>query len=461
MFVNWARGSFGEVWLAIDLNLKRHVAVKRIKDGVLDSRETSTLRSEAELVAQLEHPNLVSVFAWRQPPMSDSKFKDDDFLFLQYVDGGSISDRLKNEGRLNWDIACRYVADVAGALKLVHETGIVHRDIKPGNILYDAAKDEALLTDFGVSARLGASAGLSGTLPYIPPEVLCHFSRGQSNIEYELNPSFDIYSLGVTLFQMIVGELPFTGKTVSEVMEASSQGLASNDPRLKCIPFSVESLIRHSLSIDPSDRPNAETFSAHLRGHLNQGLVQSLRFPYSEPSRRQSTLSNQIESDRLLKVRVEKRTLAGYVPVEAKVKTAQLLRDLKRVPHPGVESILQTGDQIKICIQSSDSGFVGVFNIGPTGNLSIIEPSSENGEPIHVNAGEILEIEGIELTQPSGKEQLSVIWAGAPSYTAEFIRILTGESSGYEASRTLQNAAQAIARKRKLWRIATLDLNHE
>ena len=160
-------GTFGEVWLAQDLNLPRVVAVKTLKVGAAAKehlRALEALRRDADLLTQVEHPNVVRVHAWLT-------HHDQHFLVMQYVSGGSMADLLKNEGPLDWQRAGRYVADVGEGLLEVHARGIVHRDVKPANILWDPRKDEALLTDFGVAARLSDPAAIGGSIPYMAPEA--------------------------------------------------------------------------------------------------------------------------------------------------------------------------------------------------------------------------------------------------------------------------------------------------
>ena len=118
---------------------------------------------------------------------------------MQYVSGGSLSDLLKSEGPLDWQRAARYVADVGEGLLEVHERGIVHRDVKPANILWDPRRDEALLTDFGVAARLADPAAIAGSIPYMAPEAF----------DGRVSPSLDVYSLAATFFHLVTGSAPF------------------------------------------------------------------------------------------------------------------------------------------------------------------------------------------------------------------------------------------------------------
>ena len=137
-------GAFGEVWLAQDLNLPRVVAAKTLKVGAArngQARALEALRQDAHLLTQVEHPNVVRVYAWLT-------VRDQHYLVMQYVSGGSLADLLKSEGPLDWQRAARYVADVGEGLLEVHARGIVHRDVKPANILWDPRRDEAAADRF-------------------------------------------------------------------------------------------------------------------------------------------------------------------------------------------------------------------------------------------------------------------------------------------------------------------------
>ena len=140
---------------------------------------------------------------------------------MQYVAGGSLADLLKREGPLGWQRAARYVADVGEGLLEVHARGIVHRDVKPANILWEPRRDEAILTDFGVGARLSDPAGVAGSLLYMATEGL----------DGRIAPSLDVYSLASTCFHLVTGETPFAGTRISDYKAQIAQGLPAPDPR--------------------------------------------------------------------------------------------------------------------------------------------------------------------------------------------------------------------------------------
>src|SRR5262245_8333270 len=256
-------GGFSEVWLAEDLNLfQRPVALKMIRHRTVPERRRGALlalRNEAELLVRVRHPNLVQVLGW-----VDSE--QDPVLVLQYVPGGSLADRLKREGRLDWQTAARYVADVGEGLLSVQARGIVHRDVKPANILWDPEIDEALLTDLGVGVRLAEPAGLGGTIPYMAPEAF----------DGQVSPALDVYGLAATLFTLVTGQRPFPGPRIADLRLQAVEGLPEPDPRCAGLPEPLERIVRAGLSAEPPSRPSLEAFVATLRGTLNRLLVDTL-----------------------------------------------------------------------------------------------------------------------------------------------------------------------------------------
>ncbi len=129
------KGSFGKVWLADDLHLGRRVALKTLHlPADADPTALESLRKEAKILANLDHRNVVKVHAWRGAG-------DENYLVLEYVSGGSLADLLREEGPMSWQRAARYIANVAEGLVEVHARGIIHRDIKASNILWEPSKD--------------------------------------------------------------------------------------------------------------------------------------------------------------------------------------------------------------------------------------------------------------------------------------------------------------------------------
>src|SRR5262249_23770044 len=152
--------------------------------------------------------------------------------------GGSLADRLRRQGPLPWHEAARYVADVAEGLALAHARGIVHRDIKPDNILRDTECDEALLTDFGIAAHLTQAATVAGTPPYTAPEAY----------EGRALPGMDVFSLAATLFHLTTGEAPFVGDTIPALRVQAARGLPDPDTRCSTMPADLERVVRAGLT---------------------------------------------------------------------------------------------------------------------------------------------------------------------------------------------------------------------
>ncbi|MGZ6260908.1 MAG: serine/threonine-protein kinase, partial [Candidatus Limnocylindrales bacterium] len=193
-----AAGASATVWLARDERLGRPVAVKVLHTHLLpDAISRERFMAEARAAAVLSHPGIVSV----HDVVSDGELPA---IVLEYVAGSSLAARLARRGRLAPREAARIAAEVAEALDYAHRHGIVHRDVKPGNILVDG-DGRALLVDFGIArslqdaARDTSSGVVVGTLRYMAPEQL---QDGPTT------PAGDIYALGVVLYEMLVGHPP-------------------------------------------------------------------------------------------------------------------------------------------------------------------------------------------------------------------------------------------------------------
>ena len=200
------RGGMASVYLAHDHSLNRKVAIK-IMDGTLEADPDFIRRfeREAQVAAGLVHPNIVSVHHYGQ---TDSGRW---FLTMDYVDGGSLADLLKN-GPLDMERALAVTRDIASALAAAHARQIIHRDIKPDNIMFQG--ESACLTDFGIAKLLDATtqlttAGSPGTVRYMAPEQV------DGNI---VDGRTDIYALGVVLYEMLTGELPVDAPSLSSML---------------------------------------------------------------------------------------------------------------------------------------------------------------------------------------------------------------------------------------------------
>ncbi|MCL2393863.1 MAG: Stk1 family PASTA domain-containing Ser/Thr kinase [Acidimicrobiaceae bacterium] len=196
-----ARGGMAQVYLAQDLLLDRPVALKVLFPELsIDENFVRRFRREAQAAANLSHPNIVSVYDWGQ---GDRTY----FIVMEYVDGQTLS-ALIRQGPIEPTRAAAIGADVAGALEFAHRHGVIHRDVKPANVLIDQS-GTVKVTDFGIARSAGVSEGLTqtgsvmGTATYFSPEQ----AQGQP-----VDARTDVYSLGIVLYEMVAGHAPFSGE---------------------------------------------------------------------------------------------------------------------------------------------------------------------------------------------------------------------------------------------------------
>ena len=241
------RGGMGAVYLATEAALEREVAIKVLppdRGATKDSRDR--FRREARTAAKLSHPNIVPLYT----------FGDVDgtlYFVMGYVKGESLAARLKREGRLSVEDARRLLIEIADALDYAHKLGVIHRDIKPDNVLLEEGTGRALLTDFGVAKALGAGQTMTevgsilGTPQYMSPEQ----AQGKADIDQRS----DLYSLGVMGYAMLAGRLPFEGPTAGDIM---AQHITKEAPALKSLApdaaVDLASAVMRSLAKNPNDR---------------------------------------------------------------------------------------------------------------------------------------------------------------------------------------------------------------
>jgi tRNA A-37 threonylcarbamoyl transferase component Bud32 len=194
-------GGMSTVYRAFDVNLERQVAIKLLhREMSADSDQLERFRREARAVAQLSHPHIVGV-------IDAGEDAGRPYIVFEYVEGETLKQRINELGRLPVDESVAYAIEIARALGCAHGHGIVHRDVKPQNVLIDE-EGSAKVTDFGIARSLKddgltADGRVLGTTDYVSPEqALGHDVNGQS----------DIYSLGIVLFEMLTGEVPFHGE---------------------------------------------------------------------------------------------------------------------------------------------------------------------------------------------------------------------------------------------------------
>lgn len=266
------RGGAGEVWQAEDTLLARQVAVKLLRslDGdPMDAVER--FRAEAQSAARLTHPNVVATY-------DVGTEGDHVFLVMELVQGPDLAKLMRTSGLPTAGLAADIATQGARALDAAHAAGIVHRDVKPANLLL--APDGTLkMTDFGIAKRAGnettALGVLLGTASYVSPEQI----RGE-----QATPASDWYAFGCVLYELLTGRPPFTGPTADAVMR---QHLDAPPPQItrSDVPAELAGLVTHLLAKNPADRPSsADEVAALLSEPANtQVLAFTPGAPAEEP----------------------------------------------------------------------------------------------------------------------------------------------------------------------------------
>jgi hypothetical protein len=256
------QGGMGVVYRAHDTALDRVVALKVLKEDLRQNKQIAArFQREAEAIASLNHPSIVHIYSvgavGRIP-----------YIAMEFIQGAPLSAVMKRVKTLPWKRALHIAEQVAEALASAHEAHIIHRDIKPGNILI-GANDHAYVTDFGIAKVLTAETQLTiegsrlGTPHYMSPE---RCSKG------DVSTSSDLYSLGIVLFQMLCGRLPYEASSpVDLIRKIVSEPPARLSQYLPDIPEDVERLVAFLIEKKPADRPKSAAYAAELCRRVIEG----------------------------------------------------------------------------------------------------------------------------------------------------------------------------------------------
>src|SRR5687767_4127690 len=256
------RGGMGVVYRARDRRLKRHIAIKVLPPELAfqSAIKTRFLR-EAETAAQLSHPNIVPIY-------TVDEMEGLVFFVMAYISGDNLAKRLHEHGVLPVNEVRRITREVGDALAYAHERGVVHRDIKPDNILLDSTSGRTMVTDFGIaraasgeeSGRLTATGMAIGTPAYMSPE--------QAAGDRQIDGRSDLYSLGVVAYQMLVGEPPFVANsTPAMLVKHISERPTPVTQRRSDVPSDLSRAVMMCLEKDPAMRfPSASSLVSALDG---------------------------------------------------------------------------------------------------------------------------------------------------------------------------------------------------
>ncbi|MEU9119957.1 protein kinase [Streptomyces sp. NPDC048506] len=243
------RGAMGEVWRAFDEMLGRPVAVKLLLTHESDLTAASRFRLEAQTAGQLNHPYVVGVLDF-----GDHEGRP--YLVMELVEGDSLARRLDSTGPLAAERVARIVAQAAAGLAAAHHQGIVHRDIKPGNLLLDP-DDTLKIGDFGIArflddpaTALTVAGQIVGTSLYLAPERA---------LGRPASPASDVYSLGCVLYQLLVGDPPFQADTALAILHQHLEAAPVPPRQLGAqMPPAFENYLLSLLAKQPEDRPTAQ-----------------------------------------------------------------------------------------------------------------------------------------------------------------------------------------------------------
>ena len=258
----------GRIYYGLQKPLERPVAVKVVKADTVSEEDSQFLKRfllEASILAKLQHPNIVTLFDYgriENAPNGQEMY----FIAMEYLDGETLSDRLKNNGNLAAYEVLILFRQIARGLREAHNRGVIHRDLKPSNIIIVPEADGAeivKLVDFGIGKAqregedLTRDGLLVGTPKYMAPE----------QFEGAASPASDIYALGIIIYQLLTGEVPFQGATMAEYMMAKLQNPIPPMREVNPICDStelLENLVYGMLARSPGDRPSLEEVFSHL-----------------------------------------------------------------------------------------------------------------------------------------------------------------------------------------------------
>ena len=314
------RGGMAEIFQARDILLDRPIAIKVLfPEFATDPAFVERFRREAQAAANLNHPNIVGVYDW-------GKVNNTYYIAMEYVNGRTLADILKQSGTLTPIQVCDVMTEVAAALGSAHQSGVIHRDVKPGNILVSTT-GQVKVADFGIARALGAgveqgltqTGAVMGTATYFSPEQAQGAFTDQRS---------DIYSLGVVMYEMLSGVAPFTGENAVAIAykQVHEQATPINE-RVSSVPSGLAAIVKKCMQKSPDDRyTTAEEVRNELRRFLegipvlamssqDQTAVATQMLPKTDPNLT-TAISQQDAATRVMP-KTEKET-TNYPPYDDK-----------------------------------------------------------------------------------------------------------------------------------------------
>lgn len=253
-------GGTADVYLAQDIKLNRSVAIKILaKTYSFEKNFVARFKKEAQILARLNHPNIVAIYDWGQ-------YENSYFICMEYVEGQSLEEIIDKQGILSPVITAKYSIQICNALEVAHNNNLIHRDIKPQNIIV-TSDGIVKITDFGIAKSLiednTKTINILGTSYYISPE------QAQGKI---LSYSTDIYSLGIVMYEMLTADLPFRGENAIEIsLKHINERPLRPSILVNNIPAPIEKIILHCLKKNPQNRyANVSVLKTDLQNFLEK-----------------------------------------------------------------------------------------------------------------------------------------------------------------------------------------------
>ncbi|MDP9225529.1 MAG: protein kinase [Actinomycetota bacterium] len=270
-----ATGGMGSVFAATDVRLRREVALKLMKDDLRPDRSfVERFHREALAAAALSHPNIATIYDYGEDGSRH-------FIVMELIHGRDLAMVMRQEAPLAWERAATIAAQIADALAYAHEAGVVHRDIKPANVMIND-QGQVKVTDFGIAratgdASLTAAGSILGTAHYMSPEQ----ARGES-----VGPGSDIYSLGVVLYEMLTGAVPFISDSpISVALRHLSDDIPAPSELNPLLPADLDRIVEQATAKAPENRfATAADMSAALGRALRSDGVTTLLASANPPT---------------------------------------------------------------------------------------------------------------------------------------------------------------------------------
>ncbi|SEK64530.1 serine/threonine protein kinase, partial [Blastococcus sp. DSM 46786] len=370
-----AVGGMGEVWRARDLQLHRTVAVKVLRSEFADDPVfVARFRSEARHAAGLSHPNIAAVLDYGETTAPDTG-ESLAYLVMELVEGSSLSARLAEEGSLDTRATLSLLRQAAAGLAEAHRAGVVHRDVKPANILLGPG-DTVKLTDFGISWSAGSApitrtGQVVGTAQYMSPEQ----ARGE-----HVSPASDVYALGLVGYESLAGHAAFDGD--NPVTVALKQVQETPEPLPAELPPDVRALIDAALVKDPRERPrDGDAFLS--------AIEETIRQPSGEPPTR-SVVRAPVRRERRAEQRHRAAAKRRAAPVTRPQAATMVRRPALVVLLPLVAFLLGAGALTLGPGPGTESGNAAGAVSGPSAEAGVVlEPGDYLGRPAAEVAGEL------------------------------------------------------------------------